>query len=92
MQNPNEPSLHIGQRIRAELERQGRRSSWLAERLCYERSNIYGIFKRKSIDTDLLLRISQVLGTDFFSDYSRELAKKTSPQFADKSSTPVGTL
>ena len=33
--------------------------------LHYERTNIYKIFKRSSIDVDLLLRISEVLAYDF---------------------------
>ncbi|MEI6062603.1 MAG: hypothetical protein WCR72_18010 [Bacteroidota bacterium] len=34
-----------------------------------ERSNVYNIFKRESIDTDLLKKIGQVLKYDFFQDF-----------------------
>ncbi len=61
---------HIGQEIKAELERQERGVSWLARKLAYDRSNIYRIFQKASIDTHLLERISRVLNHDFFADLS----------------------
>lgn len=68
-------AVNIGREIEDELRRQERTVTWLARRLSCERSNIYSIFRRQSIDTKLLLRISQILGRDFFSVYSRELEK-----------------
>lgn len=67
--------IHIGQLIKAELERQERSVTWFAKRLYCERTNVYSIFKRESIDTDLLLRISIVLRRNFFSYYDDELKK-----------------
>lgn len=60
--------VHIGKQIEAELRRQERSVSWMARKLCCDRSNIYDIFKRPSIDTLLLLRISRILGHNFFKD------------------------
>lgn len=65
-------TVNIGREIENELRRQERTVTWMARRLSCERSNIYSIFRRQSIDTNLLLRISQILGRDFFSVYSRE--------------------
>lgn len=65
--------IHIGQLIKAELERQERSVTWFAKKLYCERTNVYSIFKRESIDTDLLLRISIVLHRNFFSYYDNEL-------------------
>ena len=48
--------IHIGQLIESELHRQERSVSWFAQKLCCERTNAYSIFKRKSIDTALLIR------------------------------------
>lgn len=47
--------IHIGQLIEAELIRQERTISWFAKKLCCDRTNVYSIFKRQSIDTELLL-------------------------------------
>ena len=68
----NEP-IHIGKQIKAELERQGRKTQWFANQLCFERTNVYNIFRRQSLDTDLLLRISQILQYDFFALYSQQV-------------------
>ena len=59
--------VHIGNLILHELNSQRRSASWLAEQLSCDRTNVYKIFKKKDIDTRLLLRISRILGRDFFS-------------------------
>ena len=53
---------HIGQIIEKELHRQ--------ERLYCDRTNVYNIFRRQSLDTELLLRISIILEYNFFQIYS----------------------
>lgn len=68
--------VHIGEEIRKELHRQERTISWFARKLFCDRSNVYDIFKRKSIDTDLLMRISNILEYDFFSYYTNSLKEK----------------
>ena len=67
--------MHIGRLIKQQLEAQDKTVSWLARELAYCRTNIYKIFDKKSIDTDLLLRICILLQYDFFSAYSKELEK-----------------
>lgn len=62
--------FHIGKLIKAELARQGRSITWLAEQLNYSRQYVYKIFARKWIYTDLLLKISDILDYDFFKCYS----------------------
>lgn len=64
--------IHIGSRIEQIMRDQGKNVAWLAQEICYERSNVYKLFKRKSIDTDLLIRISDVLKHDFLSDYIKK--------------------
>lgn len=71
--------VNIGPEIKQELARQGRSVSWFARKLCCERSNVYSIFKRKSIDTDLLLRISRILNRNFFREYDNEIARQQRP-------------
>lgn len=68
--------MHIGQLIKQELEDQGRTVVWLARHMSYSRTNIYKIFDRSTIDTDVLMRISTLLGRDFFKDYSEEWKNK----------------
>ena len=70
--------IHIGQIIESELRTQGRSVSWFAKQLFCDRSNVYKIFKKASIDSDLLMRISTVLHRDFFQLYSAEVQNKAS--------------
>lgn len=63
----------IGQLIKEELESQERGVAWFARKIHIDRSNVYRLFQKHSIDTDMLRRISIVLGRDFFAEYSRML-------------------
>jgi len=64
--------IHIGSLIKTELERQERTVSWFARKLSCDRSNIYKLFKRSTIDTGLLLKVSAVLHYNFFDLYKAE--------------------
>ena len=64
---------HIGQLIRDELKQQGRTVTWLAKAINCDRTNIYNIFERESIDTNLLARISKALNRNFFETLTQEL-------------------
>lgn len=70
--------IHIGKEIEAELRRQERSVSWFARNLYCERTNVYDIFKRRSLDTELLLRISRLLHRNFFLVYTEELGDDAS--------------
>jgi DNA invertase Pin-like site-specific DNA recombinase len=61
---------HIGRFIKEELKRQGRSVSWLARNLHCSRQNIYRLFEHQYIYTDTLLKLSDLLGYDFFKWYS----------------------
>lgn len=58
----------IGQRIKKVLKERNRSVAWLARQLSMERTSIYYIFRRNSIDMELLLRISSCLGYNFIKD------------------------
>lgn len=60
---------HIGTLIKRTVEKSGMSVSNLAKKIDCNRSNIYSIYERKSIDIDLLIRISKVLEHDLISDY-----------------------
>ncbi|MBQ8606599.1 MAG: XRE family transcriptional regulator [Bacteroidaceae bacterium] len=68
----------IGELIKEELDRQERSVSWLARKLACDRSNVYRIFQKDSIDTSVLKRVSIILNHDFFVDLSDELKEKYS--------------
>lgn len=61
--------IFIGKLIREELKSQRKSVVWLSSELGCNRTNIYKIFNRQSIDADLLLRISRLLGKNFFVPY-----------------------
>ena len=67
--------VNIGKEIREELQRQGRSVLWLSQQLECNRTNIYNIFVRESISTELLAKISVAMQKDFFSLYSRAIKK-----------------
>lgn len=71
--------MHIGKKIESVLHEQGRTVTWLAMRLNFTRANIYKIFGREGIDTNLLLRISTELNHNFFNDLSSECSKRIEP-------------
>ncbi len=65
--------IHIGSIIKEKFEEQELSVSWFARQLCCDRTNIYSIFKRESIDTALLVKISIILRYDFFKHYSEDI-------------------
>lgn len=66
-------SIHIGKIIEEELRRQERTVSWLSRKIHCDRRNIYDIFSRPCIDTDLLFRLSIAMHKDFFACFSTTL-------------------
>lgn len=49
---------------------------WLSKQLSCSRNNVYKIFDKYSIDTGVLVKISEVLEFDFFKYYSEEIIEK----------------
>ena len=60
--------VHVGKLIHEELLRQGRTVNWFAKEIYCEKSNVYKMFNRKSIDLHQLMKISEVLDHNFLSD------------------------
>lgn len=71
--NESIEELKIGKIIEQELRAQERSVVWFANKLGCERTNIYKIFQRDSVDTKLLYKISMILRRNFFDIYAREL-------------------
>jgi len=63
-------ALFIGKIIREIAENRGITKTELGRRLNMSSTNVHKIFKRESIDTALLQKISTVLEYDFFTFYS----------------------
>lgn len=67
-------AMHIGAYIK-EVFDQGPKIwtvTWFAQQLNCDRRNIYNIFARQSIDTELLVRISKILNHNFFAKISEK--------------------
>lgn len=66
--------MNIGELIKVhfDLEPKDHTVAWFARRLNCHRVNVYDIFRRNSIDTELLMRISLVLQHNFFDELAKE--------------------
>ena len=64
------PDIHIGNEIARYMSRERYSPSWLAKKLYCDRTNVYKILRKSSIDVALLMRISVALRHDFFYLYS----------------------
>jgi transcriptional regulator with XRE-family HTH domain len=60
--------IHIGNKIRFVFDQSGLTVSQFARMLDVHRPKIYNIFESKTIETDLLCKISDVLHYDFLSE------------------------
>ncbi|MCB9230958.1 MAG: hypothetical protein H6581_04810 [Bacteroidia bacterium] len=69
--------MHLGEKIKQRAREIRLGPTQLGEQINTSKQNIYGIFKRQSLDTELLLRLSQALDYDFFALYSRKPAKES---------------
>ena len=58
----------IGQIIKEVVERKGMSATEFADKICVSRTNVYGIYERKTIDSGLLAKISEVLNHNFFDE------------------------
>lgn len=70
--------IHIGSIIEEVIREQGRSPSWIAKELCCDRTNIYNILKRESVDTNLLLKLSSILNYNFFQHFTESLTEQDS--------------
>ncbi|MBK9452245.1 MAG: hypothetical protein IPN95_23050 [Bacteroidetes bacterium] len=79
--------VHIGELIKSRAKAMRLGPTELGARIETSKQNIYGIFKRQSIDTELLTRISLALDYDFFTHLSQALGEnREKPLLARKSS------
>ena len=60
-------NIHIGSIIKQKVEENSLSVKEFAGRINCERTNVYHIFKQRSIDIERLIKISEVLDYDFIS-------------------------
>ena len=65
-------NIHIGQLIREQLKADQRSASWLAREIGCSRNHLYKVFRKPSLDGDLLLCISLAMNFNFFQYYTAE--------------------
>ena len=70
--------IHVGSMVKQELRKQRTSVSWLSRKLHMERSGVYKMLHRKSLDIGILIEISVALDHDFFADISRKLSDDSS--------------
>ena len=62
-------AIHIGKVIKDTLKSKKMDVTEFAKKINYTRGNAYKIFNKASIDTDLLIKISKVLGANLFFNF-----------------------
>jgi len=62
--------VHIGKLIQQKMEEEGRKVSWLANKIGCDESNIYRIYGQQFPATERVIRICIALNFNFFSHYS----------------------
>lgn len=62
-------NIHIGMLIKARVKKKGMTIMQFAQSIHKDRSGVYRIFNSPNIDTDLLIRISNILDYNFFAEY-----------------------
>jgi transcriptional regulator with XRE-family HTH domain len=70
-------NIYIGRLIKQKFEEKGIAMSQFADAILCSRSNIYNIFKAKSIDIDKLILISDVLDYPFLEEYMLQKSSNT---------------
>lgn len=74
--------VHVGELIKKRVSELGLSVSEFARRLHCNRQNVYDIFARRSVDIELLQRISKILQHDFIAElYTQQETPKITLKF-----------
>ena len=65
-------AIHIGEKIKQRAKEFRMGPTELGKLVSTSKQNVYGIYKRKSIDSEMLRKLSNVLDYDFFQHYQVE--------------------
>ena len=77
-------NIHIGQCIKEQLKKDHRSVGWLSREIGCTRNHIYKIFNKPSLDSDLILRVSNAMNFNFFQYYSRAFLEKMKERIAEE--------
>ena len=71
--------IHIGSIIKQKVLKSPMSIQEFSDRIHRDRTTVYDIFKRKSVDTEILMKISEVLNFDFINEvyYKQKLKLQT---------------
>lgn len=75
--------IHLGKLILEKLKEKGMTKSEFARRINKSRQNVQDVFKRQSLDTDLLADVSKVLNFNFFQLLANEQNSHSSVALED---------
>jgi phosphorylcholine metabolism protein LicD len=67
--NMKDSEVHIGTIVKEKFDDSKMSIEIFADAIHRQRNSVYDIFKRKSIDTELLIKISKTLNYNFFLEY-----------------------
>ena len=73
----NSGNMHIGHLIKAVFDMSGMTVAEFARKIHCERTNVYKIFSRRSIDVELLVKISEILNHNFLADVMKHYGFET---------------
>lgn len=65
--------FHIGHIIKAVFDEQGHTVAWFAKKMHCNRTNVYKIFEKPHLNSDIIERASKALDHDFFLEISRKM-------------------
>jgi plasmid maintenance system antidote protein VapI len=83
--NNHSETIHLGQIIREKVKRSGMSITEFAEKINLSRPAVYQLFEKKSIDCEMIRKISILLGENLFCDIYNEV-QKTLPENISKQS------
>ncbi len=77
-------SIHMGRLIQQQLKADHRSVGWLSREIGYTRNHVYKIFKKPSLDSDLLLLISKAMNFNFFRFYTEEFVRQLKERIGEE--------
>ena len=66
--------VHIGKEIEKQFQKSGIKIGSFAEKISTGERNVYSLFRRKDISSEMLVAVSKALNYNFFKLYTQDLA------------------
>jgi predicted transcriptional regulator len=65
--------FHVGHIIKAVFDEQGRTVQWFAKQMNCNRTNVYKLFEKQHLNSEIIARASKALNHNFFLDLSQKI-------------------